>query len=70
VSRDRCYDFLNIFAKKIGEHIGVLFAQTATCFWKNLIITLVFDKNAIFRRKMAKIAENSDHNINPTYVGM
>jgi hypothetical protein len=23
LSRDRCYDFLNIFAEKIGEKIGV-----------------------------------------------
>jgi hypothetical protein len=30
---------------------------------KNLIITLVSEKNAIFCRKLAKIAENCDHNI-------
>jgi hypothetical protein len=34
-ARDRCYDFKNIFAKKISELV----------FFKNLIITLVFEKN-------------------------
>jgi hypothetical protein len=35
-------------------------------FAKILIITLVFEKNAnFFRRKLAKIAENCDHNIDP-----
>jgi hypothetical protein len=32
---------------------------------KHLIITLVFEKNAIFCRKLSKIAENCDHNIDP-----
>jgi hypothetical protein len=32
---------------------------------KILIITLLFEKNAIFCRKLAKIAENCDHNIDP-----
>jgi hypothetical protein len=30
-----------------------------------VIIALVFEKNAIFRRKLAKIAENCDHSIDP-----
>jgi hypothetical protein len=30
-----------------------------------MIITLVFEKNAIFCRKLSKIAENCDHNIDP-----
>jgi hypothetical protein len=30
---------------------------------QNFIITLVFDKNAIFCRKLSKVAENCDHNI-------
>jgi hypothetical protein len=35
-------------------------------FAKIVIITLVFEKNDIFFcRKLAKIAENSDHNIDP-----
>jgi hypothetical protein len=35
-------------------------------FEKFVIITLVFGKNAnFFRRKLSKIAENCDHNIDP-----
>jgi hypothetical protein len=35
-------------------------------FAKKLITTLDFKKNAnFFRRKLAKIAENCDHNIDP-----
>jgi hypothetical protein len=35
---------------------------------KILIITLVFEKNAnFFRRKLSKIAENCDHNIDPRH---
>jgi hypothetical protein len=37
-------------------------------FWKKLIITLVFEKNANFRQKCVKIAENCDHNIDPWYI--
>jgi hypothetical protein len=32
---------------------------------KILIISLVYEKNAIFCRKLTKIAENCDHNIDP-----
>jgi hypothetical protein len=36
---------------------------------KHLIITLVFEINAnFFRRKLQKIAENCDHNIDPTVL--
>jgi hypothetical protein len=53
---DRCYDFKNIFDKNFSKNIGVLFAQTSASFCKNVIITLVFEKNGIFsRRKLAKI---------------
>jgi hypothetical protein len=41
------------------------FAQTTASFSKNLIIVLVFEKNANFCRKLSKIAENCDHNIDP-----
>jgi hypothetical protein len=34
-------------------------------FCKNWIITLLFEKNTIFRKKLAKIAEICDHNIDP-----
>jgi hypothetical protein len=34
IPRDRCYDFLNIFAEKCSEKNGV-FAQTTASFCKN-----------------------------------
>jgi hypothetical protein len=37
-------DFRNIFAEKSGENIDVFFSNY--CYCKNLIITLVFEKNA------------------------
>jgi hypothetical protein len=39
--------------------------QNEAKFCKNLIITLVFEKNASFLPKMSKIKENCDHNIDP-----
>jgi hypothetical protein len=55
---DQCYDFLNIFAEKFGEKIGVL-TQNKAKLCKNLILTLVFEKNANFFaencRKLQKI---------------
>jgi hypothetical protein len=42
--------------------ILALFAQTIASFFKNMIIALVLEKNAA---KLAKIAENCDHNIDP-----
>jgi hypothetical protein len=36
-----------------------------------MIITLVFEKNAkLFCRKLPKIAENCDHNIDPWWRGL
>jgi hypothetical protein len=46
-ARDRCYDFLNIFAEKFSEKIGVFDSNKAK-ICKILIITLVFEKNANF----------------------
>jgi hypothetical protein len=51
---------LKIFAKKLA-----FFAQNKAKLCKNLIIILVLRKTPIFRRKLAKIAENCDHNIDP-----
>jgi hypothetical protein len=51
---DRCYDFLNIFAEKFSEKMAFL-TQNKAELCKNLIITLVFDKNANF---LPKIVEN------------
>jgi hypothetical protein len=39
--------------------------QNKAKLFKILIITLEFKKNAIFCQKFAKIAEISDHNIDP-----
>jgi hypothetical protein len=40
--------------------------QNIDKLWKILIITLVFwEKRHFFRRKLSKIAENCDHNIDP-----
>jgi hypothetical protein len=47
VTRDRCYDFLNIFAKKIGKKLAFL-NQNKAKLSKILIITLVFENNANF----------------------
>jgi hypothetical protein len=55
---------LKIFSpKNLAKKFAFL---TKLNFEKYLIITLVFRKNAIFfRRKLGKIAENCDHNIDP-----
>jgi hypothetical protein len=53
VTRDRCYDFFNIFAKKIGEKLAFLTRNKAK-LCKNLIITLVFDKTPIFSPKIVE----------------
>jgi hypothetical protein len=60
--RDRCYDFLNIYAENFGENIRIFLRKLLLVFFKNLIITLVFEKNANF---FAEIAENCDNNIGP-----
>jgi hypothetical protein len=52
-NRDRCYDFKNIFAKKFGKKMAFL-AQNKGKLCKMLIITLVFEKNAIFPPKIVK----------------
>jgi hypothetical protein len=67
VTRDRRQDFKNIFAKILAKKLALLTKNKAKLF-KNLIVTLVFEKNAIFGRKLLKIAENCDHNIDPRRV--
>jgi hypothetical protein len=43
-----------------------IFCSNYSYFLKKMIIRLVFEKNAnFFRRKLAKIAESCDHNIDP-----
>jgi hypothetical protein len=48
---------LKIFSPKNLAKILAFLAQTTASFCKNLIITLVFEKNGNF------FAENCDHNI-------
>jgi hypothetical protein len=60
---------LKIFSpKKIAKKLAFL-TQNKAKMCKILIITLVFEKNAIFfRRKLAKIAENCDHDIDSWFL--
>jgi hypothetical protein len=43
VTRDRCYDFKNIFAEKFSEKIGDFVSKQSQSL-KKLIITLIFEK--------------------------
>jgi hypothetical protein len=74
-SLDRCYDFKNIFAKqnrqtspKIGKHrrkianIAEIWLKIAENWQKSARIAENWLKK---RRKLAKIAENCDQNIDP-----
>jgi hypothetical protein len=56
---DRCYDFKNIFAEKFSKKLAFLTQNKAT-FWNKLFICNI---GIFFRRKLGKIAENCDHNI-------
>jgi hypothetical protein len=47
VTRDRCYEFLNIIAKKMAKILAFL-TQIKAKLCKNLIITLVFEKKRQF----------------------
>jgi hypothetical protein len=47
ISRDRCYDFKNIFAEKFSKKLAFLTENKAK-LCKILIITLVCEKNANF----------------------
>jgi hypothetical protein len=55
-TRDRCYDFKNIFAQKLGKILAFSFQTITSFFTKNMIITLVFEKTANFLQKIGKIA--------------
>jgi hypothetical protein len=57
----------NIFAEKYGEQNGGFFAQTSASFCKHSSITFVFEeKRQFFHRKLAKITENCNQNIDPS----
>jgi hypothetical protein len=62
---DRCYDFLNIFAKKFSEKIGVFVSKQSQILKKVDHNIGFWEKRQFFRRKLSKIAENCDHNIDP-----
>jgi Tfp pilus assembly protein PilN len=49
---DRCYDFLNSFAKNLAKM--AFLTQNKAKLFENLSITLVFVKNAIFSPKVVK----------------
>jgi hypothetical protein len=58
---------LKIFSPKIFAKKLAFFAKNKAKIGKNRIITLVLEKNAnFFDEKLAKIAENCDHNIDPS----
>jgi hypothetical protein len=50
--------------KKLAE-ILPFFAQTTACFCKNWIHNIFLEKRQFYHQKLAKIAEISDHNIDP-----
>jgi hypothetical protein len=52
------------FRRKNAKKLAFL-TQNKAKLCKFLIITLVFEKTPIFRRKLEEIAENCDHNIDP-----
>jgi hypothetical protein len=53
--RDQCYDFLNIFGKKISEKFP-FFTQNKAKLWKIIYHNMgLWEKRQFFRRKLAKI---------------
>jgi hypothetical protein len=58
-TRDRCYVFKKYCRRKMWRKIWRFSFKLLLDFFQNLIITLVFEKNANFS------AENCDHNIDP-----
>jgi hypothetical protein len=58
--------FFKYFRRKIQQKYWRFFAQTTASFFKNLIVTLVFENNAnFFAENWQKTGENCDHNIEP-----
>jgi hypothetical protein len=64
-SGDRCYHFLNIFAKKFLRKNWRFWLKTKANNAKFWSWHWFWEKRQFFRRKLSKIAENYDHNINP-----
>jgi hypothetical protein len=64
--RDRCCDFFEFISPKhLAKKMALLTQNTISSCKKFAKIALVFEKNAIFRQILAKIATNCDHNIDP-----
>jgi hypothetical protein len=61
---------LKRFSPKNSAKNLAFLAQNKAKLCKTFIITLVFEKNAVFCRKLSKIAENCDHNIEPWFVSL
>jgi hypothetical protein len=59
--RDQRYALKNIFAKKVGGKLSYSTKNTAI----DQRIVFSQEKPPFFHRKLAKIAENCDHNIGP-----
>jgi hypothetical protein len=59
--------FFKYFRRKIQRKKLAFLTQNKAKLCKILIVTLAFEKNAIFCRKLSKIAENCDHNIDPWF---
>jgi hypothetical protein len=53
-TRDRCYDFLNIFSPKNSAKILAFLTQNKAKLCKILIITLVFEKKENFSLKIVE----------------
>jgi hypothetical protein len=58
--------FFKCIRKKNSAKKLAFLTQNKAKLCKKLIMTLVFEKNAIFCQKLAKIAKNCDHNIDPS----
>jgi hypothetical protein len=59
--------FFKYFRQKIQRENWRFWLQNKAKICKFFIITLVFlEKRQFFRRKLSKIAENCDHNIDPS----
>jgi hypothetical protein len=57
---------LKIFSPKKSAKILAFLTKNKAKICNNLFRTLDFEKNAIFCRKLPKIAENCDHNTDPS----
>jgi hypothetical protein len=65
-----CVMILKIFpSKKVGEKMSFI-TQNMYCVFTYAIHNMINDKRQFFSPKMAKNAENNDHNIDPRSFGI